>query len=153
MRLFNLAKMENVRIWRKMSVHKAKDKKDKDDAAVHASPKRKIRTRGGTLNRNIEAREGIIKIHVMPPNLSRALVKLADLTEYNKLGGQPEWDLSILIERDHEFLSEHEARLRELVDARSAQLRLWLDTPATMTRELRKLRKEAKDCLRDISDL
>jgi len=145
--------MESVRIWRKMSVHKAKDKKDKDDAAVQASPKRKIRTRGGTLNRNIEAREGIIKIHVMSPNLSRALVKLADLTEYNKLGGQPEWDLSILIERDHAFLSEHEARLRELVDARSAQLRLWLDTPATMTRELRKLRKEAKDCLRDISDL
>ena len=80
-------------------------------------------------------------------------MKLADLTEYKKLGGEPKWDLSILIERDHEFLSEHEAQFRELVDASSAQLRFWLDTPASKTRRLGKLRNEAKDCLREISDL
>ena len=82
-------------------------------------------------------------------------MKLADLTEVKKLGGKATWELSLMIEWEcgDEFFLEHEARLRELVDARCAQLRLWLDTPATTTRELRKLRKDARDCLRDISDL
>jgi len=117
------------------------------DEAVQASPKRKINTRGGSIM--------ISKLRVrnpaITPNIDCALVKLADLTEYKKLGGEPKWDLSIMIERDDAYFLEHEAQLRELVDARSAQLRLWLDTtPATKSR---KLRKEAKDCLRDISDL
>ena len=87
------------------------------------------------------------------PYISRALVKLADFTESNKLGGEPEWDLSIMIERD-EFL-EHKARLHELVDACSARLRVWLQDPASSKLACKhsKHRKEAKDCLRDISEM
>ena len=138
--------MQSVKVWRKACspYYKDKDYKDRDESVL-ASPKQKIRTRCGSITKPENP--------AITSNISRALVKLADLTEYKKLGGEPEWDLSILIERDHEFLSEHEVRLRELVDARSAQLRLWLDTPASKTREQGKLRKEAKDCLREISDL
>ena len=123
---------------------KDEDKKDSDEV-VQASPKRNIRARCG--------RSTIPQNPAITPNITRALVKLADLTEYNKLGGEPGWDLSLMIECADAFFLEHEARLRDLVDARCAQLRLWLDTPATMTRKLRNLRKEAKDCLRDIADL
>ena len=122
--------------WWKYQTQMVKPKMPKDKIAKHeavqALPKRKIIIRSNSYE-------------------SRALVKLADLTEYKKLGGEPKWDLSIMIERDDAYFLEHEAQLRELVDARSAQLRLWLDTtPATKSC---KLRKEAKDCLRDISDL
>ena len=60
-----------------------------------------------------------------------------------------EWNLSIMIERDEVCFIEHEARLRELVDARSAQLRLWLETKSAT----RKLRKEVQDCLHEISQI
>jgi len=87
------------------------------------------------------------------PIINRALVLLADLTEYHKLGGAPGHDLSIMIERGDAYSLEHNARLRELVDARCAQLRLWLEAPATKkARKHRKHRKDAKDCLCDISE-
>ena len=80
---------ESVRIWRKYNTQMVKDKMAKDkmakdeavqakDEAVQASPKRKINTRGGS-----------ILNPAITPCISRALVKLADLTEYNKLGGEP----------------------------------------------------------------
>jgi hypothetical protein len=79
-------------------------------------------------------------------SVSRALVILADLTEYHKLGGAPGHDLSYMIERGDVC--------RELVDARRAQLRIWLDAPDTkLSRKHRKHRKEAKNCLRDISEI
>jgi hypothetical protein len=59
-----------------------------------------------------------------------------------------------LIECADAFFLKHDARLRELVNARCAQLRLWLEDPATkLARKHRKPRKEAKDCLRDIVEL
>ena len=125
-------------------IYKEEDKKDSDEV-VQASSKRNISTRCGSSTKPQNP--------AITPNITRALVKLADLTEYNKLGGEPRWDLSLMIECADAFFLEHETRLRDLVEARCAQLRLWLDTPATMTHKLRKLRKEAKDCLRDISDL
>ena len=83
---------------------------------------------------------------LLPSSVSRALVILADLTEYYKLGGVPGHDLSYMIERGDVC--------RELVNARRAQLRLWPDAPDTkMSCKHRKLRKEAKDCLRDISEI
>ena len=83
---------------------------------------------------------------LLPSSVSRALVILADLTEYYKLGGAPGHDLSYMIKRGDVC--------RELVDARSAQLRLWLDAPGTkLSRKHCKHRKEAKDCLRDISEI
>ena len=83
---------------------------------------------------------------LFPSTVSRALVILADLTEYYKLGGAPGHDLSYMIERGDVC--------RELVNARRAQLRLWLDAPDTkLSRKHRKHRKEAKDCLRDISEI
>ena len=138
-------------IWRKYNTQMvkammAKDKIAKDEV-VQASPKRKINTWGGSfIISKLQVRNPAIT-----PNIDRALVKLADLTEYKKLGGEPEWDLSIMIERDDAFFLEHEARLRELVDARSAQLRLWLKANAAS--KIRKLRKEVQDCLREISNL
>ena len=87
------------------------------------------------------------------PMIDRALVVLADLTEYHNLGGAPGHDLSVMIERGDAYILEHDARLRELVDARCAQLRIWLDDPATkLARKHRKHRKDAKDCLCDISE-
>jgi len=74
---------------------------------------------------------------------SRALVSLADLTEYYNLGGAPGHDLSYMIERG--------GVCRELVDARCAQLRLWLDAPDT--KRSRKHRKMAKECLSKISEI
>ena len=82
---------------------------------------------------------------LLPSSVSRVLVILADLTEYYKLGGAPGHDLSYMIERGDVC--------RELVDARRAQLRLWLDAPGTkLSSKHRKHRKEAKHCLRDISE-
>jgi len=121
-----------VRNWWKYQTQMVKPKMPKDKIAKHeavqALPKRKIIIRS---DKSYEF---------------RALVKLADLTEYKKLGGRPEWNLSIMIERDEVCFIEHEARLRELVDARSAQLRLWLETKSAT----RKLRKEVQDCLHAI---
>ena len=149
-----------MRIWRKYNTQMVNDKMAKDkmakdesvqvkDEAVQASPKRKINTGGGSILISQRVRNPAIT-----PCISRALVKLADLTEYNQLGGEPEWDLSIMIERDDVLFLEHEARLHELVDARSAQLRLWLQDHATkLALKHRKHRKEAEDCLRDISEM
>ena len=87
------------------------------------------------------------------PIIDRALIVLADLTEYHKLGGTPGHDLSIMIERGDAYILEHNARLRELVDAGCAQLRLWLEAPDTkLARKHRKHRKDAKECLYNISE-
>jgi hypothetical protein len=52
------------------------------------------------------------------------------------------------------FVLKHDACLRELVNARCTQLRLWLEDPATkLARKHRKPRKDAKDSLRDIVEL
>ena len=56
---------------------------------------------------------------VLPSSVSRALIILADLTEYYKLGGAPGHDLSYMIERGDVC--------SELVNARRAQLRLYFD--------------------------
>ena len=83
---------------------------------------------------------------LLPSSVSRALVILAYLTEYYKLGGAPGHDLSYMIERSDVC--------RELVDACRAQLRLWLDAPGTkLSRKHLKLRKAAKDCLRNLSEI
>ena len=83
---------------------------------------------------------------VLPSSVSRALIILADLTEYYKFGGVPGHDLSYMIERGDVC--------SELVNARRAQLRLWLDAPGTkLSRKHRKLCKEAKDCLRNLSEI
>ena len=88
------------------------------------------------------------------PKIARALVALADLAEYHNLGGAPGHELSYMIERSDACLLEHDARLRELVDARRAQLLLWLDAPETkLARKHSRHRKAAKDCLHDISGL
>ena len=87
----------------------------------------------------------------LTPQIRCALTVLADLTEYNNLGGTPGHQLSLMIERGDEHLLEHDARLRELVDARRAQLRHWLDTPPTKL--TCKHRKAAKVCLDNISEL
>ena len=58
---------------------------------------------------------------VLPSSVSRALIILADLTEYYKLGGAPGHDLSYMIERGDVC--------SELVNARRAQLRLYLTQP------------------------
>ena len=88
------------------------------------------------------------------PKIARALVALADLAEYHNLGGAPGHELSYMIERSDAYLLEHDALLRELVDARRAQLRLWLDAPETkLARKHSRHRKAAKDCLLDISEL
>ena len=88
------------------------------------------------------------------PKIARALVALADLAEYHNLGGAPGHELSYMIERSDAYLLEHDDLLRELVDARRAQLRLWLDAPETkLARKHSRHRKAAKNCLLDISEL
>ena len=83
---------------------------------------------------------------LLASSVSRALIILADLTEYYKLGGAPGHDLSYMIERGDVC--------SELVNARRAQLRLWLDAPGTkLSSNHRKHRKVAKNCLRDISEI
>ena len=78
----------------------------------------------------------------------------ADLAEYHNLGGSPGHELSYMIERSDAYLLEHDALLRELVDARRAQLRLWLDAPESkLARKHSRRRKAAKDCMLDISEL
>ena len=83
---------------------------------------------------------------VLPSSVSRALIILADLTEYYKLGGAPGHDLSYMIECGDVC--------SELVNVHRAQLRLGLDAPGTkLSSKHRKHHKEAKDCLRDISEI
>ena len=85
------------------------------------------------------------------PGIDRALVALADLTEFYKLGGEPGIDLSVMIEHGDAYLTSDETRLRELVDARSAQLSRWMDIPVSkLASKGRKHRKLAKECLRVI---
>ena len=43
----------------------------------------------------------------MTPIIDRALIVLADLTEFHKLGGTPGHDLSIMIERGDAYILEH----------------------------------------------
>ena len=87
------------------NIYKEEDKKDSDEV-VQASSKQNISTRGGSSTKPQNP--------AITPNISRALVKLADLTEYNKLGGEPRWDLSLMIECADAFFLEHETRLRDL---------------------------------------
>ena len=85
-------------------------------------------------------------VRPLPSSVSRALIILADLTEYYKLGGAPGHDLSYMIERGDVC--------SELVNARRAQLRLWLDAPGTkLSSKHCKHHKVAKNCLRDISEI
>ena len=56
---------------------------------------------------------------LLPSSVSRALIILADHTEYYKSGGAPGHDLSYMIERCDVC--------SELVNARRAQLRLYFD--------------------------
>ena len=87
------------------------------------------------------------------PRIRLALNALADLTEFHHLGGAPGHQLSNMIEHGDALLLEHGSRLRELVDARRAQLRLWLDaTPSRVERKNRKHREAAEACLGDISE-
>ena len=56
-----------------------------------------------------------------------ALTALADLTEYHRLGAESTpCDLSDLIDSGAAFACAHEARLRELVTPRIAQLNSWV---------------------------
>ena len=71
------------------NIYKEEDKKDSDEV-VQASSKQNISTRVGSSTKPQNP--------AITPNISRALVKLADLTEYNKLGGEPRWDLFLMIE-------------------------------------------------------
>ena len=76
-------------IWRKYNTQMVKAKMAKDkiakDEAVQASPKRKINVRGGSFMIS----ELQVRNPAITPNIDRALVKLADLTEYKNLGGRP----------------------------------------------------------------
>ena len=82
------------------------------------------------------------------PDIDRALVALADLTEFYKLGGDPGIDLSVMIEHGDAYFTADETRLRELVDARSTQLSRWMDIPVSkLASKGRKHRKLAKECL------
>ena len=69
----------------------------------------------------------------LSPSASRALVSLEISQNTFKLGGAPGHDLSYVIERGDVC--------RELVDARRARPRLWLDAPDTQLS-----RKHSKHC-------
>jgi hypothetical protein len=56
-----------------------------------------------------------------------------------------------MIEHGDAYLTSDETRLRELVDARSAQLSRWMDIPVSkLASKGRKHHKLAKECLRVI---
>ena len=65
------------------------------------------------------------------PKIRAALVDVADLTEYNKLGpNAPENPaLSNMIDSGEAFFMANDARLREVVLARCKQLESWLAAP------------------------
>ena len=77
------------------------------------------------------------------PDVRCALVDLADLTEYDNLGGAPSQDLLDLVDSGDAFCPSYESTIRRLVSARRAQLEAWLEAPWP-----RALADDAHKCLR-----
>ena len=60
------------------------------------------------------------------PDVRRALIDLADMTEYDGLGGSPPQELLDLVDSGVAFGSSGERVIRALVPRRVAQLQTWL---------------------------